>query len=324
MRGWLICVCGLLTACSALPPAPQDSAEAATPEQRQAMAQSAAALEASRPSRVCAPEQGKAFTYRKKVAVLAIPPLHSYEAQDLPGIQIEWSRELQRRLHNSGRFLVTDASDYQLDDRRDLTEQIALLARHLNVQFVIAGQLTSLASQRSAAKLGPLEPIRNPAADSRILQSELDIYDGRTGQRLARRQQGETLRGRHSVNHQRLPIEGKFYRTPLGLAISDMLDRQSEAILDELACRPFAARVLGAGADGIRVDAGTSSNLQPGDQLQLFQSHSVPIAGGGATNWVETSYGTLIIQQVFADAAVGVADGTPQPDWRFGGMVRAW
>jgi len=303
-----------LSACSALPP----------PQVSRAQAAETATVQPQSVEPACALGRNGAPAYRKKIAVLAMPPLHGHEAHDLPGIQVEWSRELQRRLHNSERFVVSDASGYQLDHSRDLAEQARVLARHFNVQFVVAGRLTSLAMQKRQRKFGPLEPLHNPFADSRMLQSELEIYDGLTGARIARRQQGETVRGLGVVNPQDVAVEGGFYRTKLGEAIGEMIDGQSAAVAEELACLPFSARIVGADSRGIRIDAGADNNLRVGDQLQLVQYRTVHLAGGGGSEWRDKDYGTLTIREVLPDSAVGLPDGTPQPDWRFGGVARAW
>lgn len=319
--GWLILLLLLgLAGCVSLPSGPAGGGAAAEPtEEALAAAAEAAAREAARPSNLCGPAQGEMFAYRKKVAVLAIPPQRPLEAADLPGIGGAWSQALQRELDGTGRFLLRDGSGYGLDPRGDVAQQIVDAAQRLDAQLVVAGRIVSLDRQSGRVEFGQAGAVRHPWREGRVIEVELSLYDGFSGALISRLNHHAEARGQ-VVNRGHRPLQGDFFQTPLGLAVAELLEQQREALLDEMACLPMMARIVGVQDEQVQIDAGFSSHLAPGDRLTLYQRRP----GFGGVGAIEEAHGTAVVSQVFPETAVLQIEAVSWPDLRVNGVVRAW
>lgn len=286
-------------------------------EQAQSVEQ---ARQAARPSALCSAQPGSPFALRKKVLVLALPVQRPVEATDLPDLAIAWSSALQQRLQGTDRFLVRNGNTHYLDHADNVRRQIIALAQQFDAQFVIAGRITSLGRQPARIELGTLGAIDQPFGERRVIETELEVFDGHFGTRLKQLAYHTEVQGAVE-NRGSGTLRGDFFRTPLGEAVGRMLDRQTEDIADELACLPMQARVVRIRDREVHIDAGFTSNLKPGDQMRVLQRVGFFGGEGGQT---DQSVGNLIIKQVFPESAVGHLDGDLPPDWRFNGFVRAW
>ena len=245
------------------------------------------------------------------------------EAADLPELGTAWSHALQARLRASERFLVRDGSSYDIDLNDEGRAQVLALAARFDAQFVIAGRIVSLETTRGSMSLGGLGSLPLPTADTRHLEVELHVFDGWSGVHLKRLTHTAQLRGQ-VVNSGHRPLQGGFLGTALGTTMAGLLDRQREDIEDELACLPMQARIVRAQGGEIHLDAGFTSNLQPGDRLRLVQRHGNPAGSGSESTWMEKTVGEVSIRQVFPESSIGQLEGNAAPDWRLNGFVRAW
>lgn len=279
------------------------------------------ARQAARPAALCSPQPGTPFVFRKKLLVLAAPVARPAEALDLPGLSASWSRNLQQRLLQTDRFLLRDGSAFRVDPDGDMRQQIVALAEQFDAQFVVSGRIAGLGIERRRIGLGSLGSIPKPFGDARVIETELSVFDGHTGTQLRQVTYASEVEGDVDKPGQR-PLQGDFLRTPLGQAMTTMLDRQSEDIEDELACLPMQARVVRTRLHEVHIDAGFTSNLHPGDRLRVLQRRAG--TGNGDTGWAEQSFGDLVVKEVFPESAIGYLDGGAQPNWQFNGFVRAW
>lgn len=313
----LVLASAVLTGCVSRP---EMQSEAAQPPPQTNPVPVEQARQAMRPSTVCSAMPGSPFALRKKVLVLALPVQRPIEAVDLPGLATAWSRALQQRLQDSDRFLVRNGNNHALDRTDNVRKQVISLAQLYDAQIVIAGQITSLGVRRGRIALGSLGTIPNPLGDLRIIETELEIFDGQSGARLKQLDHDTEVRGAVE-NPGNSVLRGDFFRTSLGEAVAKTLDRQVEDVQDELACLPMQARIVRTDLQDVHIDAGFTSNLKPGDRLRALQRSGFPSGEGGQ---IEKTVGTLVIKQVFPESAVGHIGGGEQPDWRFNGFVRAW
>jgi hypothetical protein len=306
----LAAICATLTGCGLKPvlQSEEEKASAAKAEQ---------ARQAMRPSAVCSPLQGNPFAMRKKVLVLALPVQKPLEAVDLPGLSTAWSNALQQRMQKSDRYLIRNGSNHAINPNEDLRKQITTLAEKYDAQIVIAGQITSLGMHQGRIGLGSLP---QPFGDMRVIEAELDVYDGQTGTRLKRLQHETDIQG-EVKNTSGSTLRGDFFRIPLGIAVNTLLERQMEDLQDELACLPLQARIVLTAQKEVHIDAGYTSNMKPGDRLRILQREGFPSSEGLQS---EKTVGHLVIKQVYPETAVGQVEGEDQPDWKLNGFVRAW
>ncbi len=309
-RALLILACALLAGCITLPKLTKQAEAPAAP----------ATPEPPRPSVVCSPLQGNPFAMRKKLLVLGMPVQHPLEATDLPDVDSAWSRALQQRLHTTDRYLMRDGSSHFLAAQENVRKEIIALAKKFDAQIVIAGLFTSLGTQSGRIPLGQLGSIPRPFGDQRVIEIELDVYDGHSGTRL-KRLRNETQVTGEVTNQGITPLRGGFFLTPLGQAMSGLLDRQVADIEDELACLPLQARIVHAKSRDVQIDAGFTSNIRIGDVLRVFQPAGIPVGEGGQ---MEKAVGNLEIKDVYPESAAGLFIGDPLPDWGFSAYIRAW
>jgi hypothetical protein len=289
-------------------------------EEKASAAKAEQARQSMRPSAVCSPQQGNPFAMRKKVLVLALPVQKPLEAVDLPGLSTAWSIALQQRLQKSDRYLLRNGSHHAINPNDDLRKQITTLAQQYDAQIVIGGQITSLGMHHGRIGLGSLGSLPQPFGDMRVIETELDVYDGQTGTRLKRLQHETDIQG-EVKNTSGSTLRGDFFRIPLGIAVNSLLERQMEDLQDELACLPLQARIVLTAEKEVHIDAGFTSNMKPGDRLRILQREGFPSSEGLQS---EKTVGHLVIKQVYPETAVGQVEGEDQPDWKLNGFVRAW
>lgn len=303
---------GLLTACASLP-SPQNE------EARRQAELAEQARQAARPSSLCAADPGSPFALRKKVLVLGLPVSRPLQAADLPGLSSTWSRELQRRLRTSDRFLLRDGSALTLNPAEDIQQQIRTLARQFDAQFIIAGGIDDLAVQRGRIDLGPFKPIPQPFADRRTLSAVLDIYDGFSGAQIRQLTHRDEIKGRVDGN-----TLGSNTESPLGTGIDTLISRQLDDVVDELSCLPMQARLLPAAPGKLQINAGLNSNVEPGQRLRVFLHEPTPVVAGSPSTWQERPLGEFVVSHVYPEHAIGQIDFPIQPELRASAYVRAW
>jgi len=265
---------------------------------------------------MCSPEQNVAFTFRKKVAVLAAGISHPQSAQDLLGLEVAWSESLQKAYSESGRLLAVDASDVHLYIGEGQREWVIELATKLNVQFLVVVNFNNLHVNRKQFGIGeysvPLPIMR------RDIDTEVFVFDGYSGTRMARFTYGAFARGFEYgvVNPKRQPVMmGAFFNTPLGRAMEGLLVSQAQETVDWLACIPLMERVSRVSGNTLYVRATGASMLRPGDSLQLFRRRGE----------LDSHLGPVDIVKVFPDSVVAVYKGTgTMPSSALGLRVRAW
>lgn len=305
-RGLLVAIASVaFTGCGMLPAA-QPKAEQPPPPPVQQTPQP------QRLTSVCSAQPGTPFAFRKKVVVLAMPLARPSDAADLPDLSVVWSRALQKRLRASDRFLVRDGSAYYLDPAGDVRARVIAVAERFDAQFVVAGRIAAVGIKRAGIALGRFATLPLPFSDQRVIEAELQVFDGHTGAQLNQLAQDAEVSGKVESEGQRI-LQGDLSDTSLGKTIAGLVNRQGEGVEDELACLPLQARIVQGQAKEVNIDAGFTSNLAPGDRLRIYQRRD------GA----EQAYGELVIKKVFPESAIGSLEGEA-PDWRFNAYVRAW
>jgi len=255
--------------------------------------------------------------YRRKVAVSQFHVLDRTQIHDLPKIETELARELERRLISDGRVLTVNASQYLLplteegviSQRRILgalpparePHQVASeFAESLGVQFVVTGVIRDMS-------------VSNHFLGTKMRHLELDlfIHDGISGASVARHRVSETaeesvLADLHSADT--VVMSEKFFASPFGRKVDQMLDRMVELIVSDVGSQPFTARVIRAEGNRIYFDAGGLANIRVGDVLNTYKLSEVPVKdypGQRALGYTENPSTNLIVTQVQRLFSVG-------------------
>lgn len=270
--------------------------------------------QAARPASLCTPTPGTPFAFRKKVLLLSVPLEHPLEAPDLPGLGAAWSAELQKRLRSTDRFIIRDGRGFVVDANADARKQAIALGERFDAQFVVTGRIKTAAVRSGQIDLGPFKPIPLPMSDQRSIESVVEIYDAHTGTVIGQVSHAASVNGKVLARGDG-SFDATFFQSPIGKALDEQLKRQAEDIEDQLACLPMQARITRTRLHEVFIDAGFTSNLNPGDRLRVMQRDEYN---------VERGYGDLVIKQVFPETALGYLDGGDRPNWKFNGFVRAW
>jgi len=245
--------------------------------------------------------------YRKRLAVVQFSLSDPRQAYDLPGIERAWPQALGRRLAQSGRYRVVDASEYGLPGQGltpGATDAVAELARHLGVQFLITGILRDLGFNGGWWRRG------------RDLEVELLVFDGLSGALLARHRFSERVPTRSPLPGGTTPFSLPGFQThPYGAALLRVLARQQELVDQDLAPLPFTARVVAVEGNAVTFDAGATAAVKPGDVLMTYRLDPQPLRGvdGRFLGYRETPVAGLTVRQVQPRFALGELEGSPAP-----------
>ncbi|MCB5195530.1 flagellar assembly protein FlgT [Deefgea salmonis] len=280
---------------------------------------------------------------RRKVLISHFWIEHPAQTQDLDrfseGIQIE----LVRQLYDSQQFLPQRAPNVavfdvlpQFVDPLLQPERVRALAQQYSVQFIVGGIVrdTTLLGERYTLAYGsdlrPYEkksvaslPILNfaqvgvkavPAA--RRFDLELFVFDGVSGalvnrHRIAGQASGEVVQNLSSA----LGTAG-FAATDYGRLVTDKLKEAGTLVSQDLSCIPFSARITRVEKNTVYIDAGYTSNMRPGDTLQVYRVSptAMPIDSANFAPTMrlgmpEQKGGTFTVQQVQPLFAMGKIDG---------------
>ncbi|MBM5574827.1 flagellar assembly protein T N-terminal domain-containing protein [Deefgea sp. CFH1-16] len=280
---------------------------------------------------------------RRKVLISYFWIEHPAQTQDLDrfpeGIQIE----LVRQLYDSQQFLPQRAPGVavfdvlpQFVDPLLQPERVRALAQQYSVQFIVGGIVrdTSMLGERYTLAYGsdlrPYEkksvaslPILNfaqvgvkavPAA--RRFDLDLFVFDGVSGalvnrHRIAGKANGEVVQDLGSA----LGTAG-FAATDYGRLVNDKLKEASRLVAQDLSCIPFSAKITRVEKNSVYIDAGYTSNLRPGDTLQVYRISPTAMPVDSANfapttrlGMPEQKGGTFTVQQVQPLFAMGRIDG---------------
>lgn len=281
--------------------------------------------------------------YRRKALVTRIPALHPAQNSDLTGLTDEMQNELVRRLDASGRFLPQRSGNeaamvLQPSQAEPLwnPDWIRELARRYGVQFVIGGTLrdTSFEGERYSLAYGTSlqagerkSNINFPGLSftqigikatpsARHFEMDLFIYDGVSGAQVYRHRLGGRAQGSVSMDPASSFATERFFATDYGQLVQTKLNEAVQLIVDNVQCIPFSARITRVEPGRIYLDAGGTSQIAPGDRLQVYRLkpgaraiNSISFSNPSQLGWPEEIAGSLTIRDVQPLFSVGLADG---------------
>lgn len=242
--------------------------------------------------------------YRKKIGATRFHVANSLQVDDITDIWNGFPLELLRRLENTGGFLPVNKSlsfgalQQAPPDAVSNREIVKQLADRDGSQFVISGVI-----------LDAGYPFGQKPPDSRRFEVEVFVHDGLTGAVIARHRLGASTEGKVIVGRDTPFPSAAFFATDFGKIVDATMDSLTKSIQSDLACLPFATRILRVEGRKVFLDAGATSSVAPGDKLVVYrknrQREATDLGSNGLNGMPERPVATVSVIQVQPLFSVG-------------------
>lgn len=248
------------------------------------------------PDTACGSNKQASGKYKKKIAVTRFKTADSLQVDDITDIWNGYPLEILRRLDADSVAVPTNRSPSLLTSLREPNpdapanqEIIRQIAAQTGSQFVISGIILNAgvgkesirpywgwpgneSGRRFELRL-PWNSIAvgvKPSASERRIEVEIFLHDGLTGAAIARHRDAADSSGNVAVSRDKPFASAAFFATDFGQTVNQLLDKEVNAIKQELACLPFMATIVRMDGRKVYIDAGRTSLLSPGDKLMVY------------------------------------------------------
>ncbi len=214
-----------------------------------------------------------AARYRKKISVAQFAVQDRRQIYDMPNIELQLARELQRRLENTGLVLAHDAADYLLDEQQSYLldgtpvsyqRVVSRLANQLGSQFVISGNIVDMGVDEGWVR------------DTRHFVVDVAVHDGLSGALISRHRVNERVGGAGHYDSSMVFGSVEFLTSNYGEVLDHALDGLTNKIVEDLSILPFSAKVLEVEGRKVTINAGAISLMGVGDTLMAYQLENQP------------------------------------------------
>lgn len=242
---------------------------------------------------------------KRKVVVTAFPLLRPEQLRY--GQYTGWPRttaeELTRLINGRGKMISTAMPGHY----PFVTAESAPSAEHKNgiplpliwagkerAQYVVAGIFRDFGTATQALII-----------PERQMVIEAYIYDGISGELVARREFAHQLNFSWSIPKSLVPGTKGFRESRLGELFYELLDEVGQWAESSIGCMPFSTRVIRADNRQIYLDIGSDSGITPGQELILTQiSAPVNTAAGDLLVGERSAVAGAIVTQVHSRYSV--------------------
>lgn len=282
-------------------------------------------------------------SYRKKLAMGSFQLLHRDDSKDVAGINDGYATALARSLAKTGQFVIRDTektsifefptqaprpNGYETQENNVVID----LADSVDAQFVVGGIIHDMKIHTSGvvdALSSLTEYLINVPPHTRSLDVELFIYDGQTGLLLDRFALSDTAHGTVYFAPGTYFDSSDFTESAIGQTIADMIEHQTQHIVDRLRCLPVSEHILQVDGQTLYINAGASQNIRVGDELVVYGRSRSGITNLYYQNThvrgsVESPIGVVTIHQVQPMFSVGTLDVKNTGQISPMDHVRAW
>lgn len=249
----------------------------------------------------------------------------------VPEILVEALRE-SPRLHPMAATHLTFYGDArnaptEMVARNSLDQTLAI-ADEMDVQFVVSGVVRDLGVERPDTwRRSVLNDMRRGLGllnRERRFVADLFIHDGFSGAPLLQQRFSTSGTWNRGPGERVGFATADFESTPYGKQVNQLLAAMAAGVETHLACQPFMARIQRVDDHQVRIAAGASSGLRPGDRLKLYRAErflSLPNQQPALQN----SHASVTIRQVHPDFASGeMAVEGGRVNIRKGDVVIGW
>jgi len=284
------------------------------------------------PATACLKIPDPRFSYRKKVAFLALHVDEPQAVVDLNEIHQRLPFILSKRF-NRDNFVVIDATHQRIPTAEeagtaDLSNYVRHMANQLNVQFLVTGSIVNADYiGNTTTRVSAVKNIFTGSSmqQQRQLEMSLAIYDGTTGTLIDESQYQGSAFDKVSMVQKPDPLIASFKEDNYGNLLDTYLNHQSMWLEDTLTCLPMQARVTSVTGRTVTFATGTESLLVPGDKLKLLRRIQLQYTLSGAPEYRFEENGEVVVSQVYPNGALAqFAGGTPPYQVNQGDIVQAW
>lgn len=280
----------------------------------------------------CLMSEDPRFAYRKKIAFTGLTLSNPAQVVDIPDLHRAYPRALMRRF-NRANYVVIDATESQITTKfpehlGGTAEIIRSVARELNVQFIVTGQVLDARyhnSTDSYYKRSKKFLFGKSDTRARQLDMQLSLYDGTTGQLIDESFYQGSAEDRINLAKKDVGLTDAYLESDFGQLTDTFLAHQSRWLQEALSCLPLQARVSAVTGSGITFATGTESLLLPGDRLVLKRRVQLPAALSQTPGYRFENNGSVVVTQVYPNGALAsFVDSTPPFEVHKGDIVQAW
>lgn len=265
------------------------------------------------------------------VAPLAVEDIAG--ARDLRNLVVGYQQELERRMQNAGQknvHLLQRNIDIQ-ENRRvspNLDQQLLTnLYNETGAQYLVLSILRSAASKRENQGWGTqIQRYYNHAIedDSRYLDMDWYVVDLLAKKVIHQSRGGFDIKGKVRVSRDRMFGTNAFFATDTGKAFDQLLNQQTDNVLDYLHCKRFESEVIDIRDGKYYLYVNAEAGVQVGDDLAVYHRVGAPVNFAGSALGSEYQPGAFLkvteIHSNFAVAELEVSKNIVQ----IGDRVRPW
>ncbi len=245
-----------------------------------------------------------ALVHNKRVGVTLFINDTPQDTQDLRDVEHGLARMMLHQINRSSALRAVDLTEYAIvaDNLGEDQIQAQHLARQSGAQYILAGRLTQAHREEfgdlaESGLMKGLSTLLQKGAEDRHVQIETVLYDGDSGDIIARAQEGMSVFGDTYVGRDHTVGTHAFRKTRTGTAFQQLIERHVHQLRDHLSCEPMTTTILSIQDNVITLPVGSNAGIHPGDRLIIVEQNN-PLK----------ILGTLQITQVSTTRASGMTD----------------
>lgn len=192
-----------------------------------------------------------------------------------------------------------------------------------NVEYIVRGVITDFTVTGDASGWFSNEDVRVRGGRSKARVSmNIKVVDVETGQILTSiESSGKASSGYFggTVNYKSIAFGGEaYYRTPLGMATREAMDKALSRLMKTLPKKEWQARIADVTGDVLIINGGKNVKLEPGTLFTAYtegREISDPVTGNVIHRYPGQAIGRLVVTEVYEQsAAARVTEGRVKKD----------